>query len=99
MARIALGILLLAATTGFAATDHELMERGLRKYGVPSSAQPSKTTCVCQDGGSRHGRVGWLHYDGTTTAFTANCGVASFNASTGAVSLVTACYTYEIIGK
>jgi len=99
MTRTTLGILLLAATNVWAATDHEKMEKGLTKYAIESGTDPSKTTCVCQDGSTRHGRVGWLQYDSSLTGFTANCGVATFAATTGAVSLVSACFTYEVIGK
>jgi len=99
MIRIALGILLLAtAASTLAATEHDQMEKGLKKYGA-ESGNPSKTVCVCQDGGVRHGRAGWFNYNISATGASANCGVPTFNATTGAITLMSACDTFEVIGK
>ena len=96
---LAVLIALVSATMGFATTQdvyENLWSKRAIRSGDSATWLKPKGTCVCQDGGVNHARLGVLTRVGLNSAV---CGFPGFDGNGNIFSLITTCLTFEYIGK
>lgn len=86
------------------ATESETMQRRVAKYASQLAAGMSdKGLCVCQDGGEKHARAGYLRYtavsDGTSRKVATVCEVHTYDLNGDSTIDVVNCTKYVPLAK